>query len=65
MSSADRSLVSQPETGKSAASIFPVAAGSNSRTLDDATANMRAAEARRAELIAALPFSKVIEERKS
>jgi hypothetical protein len=39
-----------------------VAAGSNSRTLSEATANMRAAEARRAELIGALPFSKVIEE---
>ena len=40
-----------------------VAAGSNSRTLNEATANMRAAEARRAELIGALPFSAVIEER--
>ena len=37
-----------------------VAAGSNSRTLKEATANMRAAEARRAQLIGALPFSKVI-----
>jgi hypothetical protein len=41
-----------------------VAAGSNSRTLNEATANMRAAEARRAELIGALPFSAVIEEAK-
>ena len=41
-----------------------VAAGSNSRTLHEATANMRAAEARRAELIGALPFSKVIGETK-
>jgi hypothetical protein len=41
------------------------AAGSNSRTLREATANMRAAEARRAELIGALPFSQVIGERKS
>jgi TRAP-type mannitol/chloroaromatic compound transport system permease large subunit len=40
------------------------AAGSNSRTLREATANTRAAEARRAELIAALPFSAVIEEGK-
>jgi len=39
-----------------------VAAGSNSRTLNEAAAKMRAAEARRAELIGALPFSKVIEE---
>jgi hypothetical protein len=39
-----------------------VAAGSNSRTLSEATANMRTAEARRAELIGALPFSQVIEE---
>ena len=39
-----------------------VAAGSNSRTLHEATANMRAAEARRAELIGALPFSAVINE---
>jgi hypothetical protein len=39
-----------------------VAAGSNSRTLNEATANMRAAEARRAQLIGALPFSAVIEE---
>ena len=38
-----------------------VAAGSNSRTLHEATANMRAAEARRAEVIGALPFSAVIE----
>jgi undecaprenyl pyrophosphate phosphatase UppP len=38
-----------------------VAAGSNSRTLNEATANMRAAETRRAELIGALPFSAVIE----
>lgn len=41
-----------------------VAAGSNSRTLHEATANMRAAEARRAELIGALPFSAVIDEAK-
>jgi hypothetical protein len=41
-----------------------VAAGSNSRTLNEATANMRAAEARRAALIGALPFSAVIEETK-
>jgi hypothetical protein len=40
------------------------AAGSNSRTLREATANMRAAEARRAELIGTLPFSQVIEEAK-
>jgi hypothetical protein len=40
------------------------AAGSNSRTLREATANIRAAEARRAELIGALPFSAVIEEGK-
>jgi hypothetical protein len=40
------------------------AAGSNSRTLREATANMRAAEARRAELIGALRFSAVIEETK-
>jgi hypothetical protein len=39
-----------------------VAAGSNSRTLNEATANVRAAEARRAELIGALPFSAVIDE---
>ncbi len=41
------------------------AAGSNARTLREATADMRAAETRRAELIAALPFSAVIDERKS
>jgi hypothetical protein len=41
-----------------------VAAGSNSRTLHEATANVRAAEARRAELIGALPFSTVIGETK-
>jgi len=41
-----------------------VAAGSNSRTLREATANMRAAEARRAELIGTLPFSAVIDEMK-
>jgi hypothetical protein len=40
------------------------AAGSNSRTLREATANMRAAEARRAELIGMLPFSAVIDEGK-
>lgn len=40
-----------------------VAAGSNSRTRNEATASMRAAEARRAKLIGALPFSQVIEER--
>ena len=40
------------------------AAGSNSRTLREATTNMRAAEARRAELIGALRFSAVIEETK-
>jgi hypothetical protein len=40
------------------------AAGSNARTLREATANMRAAEAQRAELIGTLPFSTVIEERK-
>jgi hypothetical protein len=40
------------------------AAGSNSRTLREASANIRAAEARRAELIGALPFSAVIEETK-
>ena len=40
------------------------AAGSNARTLREATTNMRAAEARRAELIGALPFSAVIEETK-
>jgi len=38
-----------------------VAAGSNSRTLHEATAKIRAAEARRAELIGALPFATVIE----
>ena len=42
-----------------------VAAGSNARTLSEATANMRAAEARRAELIGALQFSHVIGETKS
>jgi hypothetical protein len=36
--------------------------GSNARTRREATANMRAAEARRAELIAALPFAQVIGE---
>jgi outer membrane murein-binding lipoprotein Lpp len=41
-----------------------VAAGSNSRTLNEATANMRAAEARRAELIGMLPFSRAIGETK-
>ena len=41
-----------------------VAAGSNSRTLNEATANMRAAEMRRAELIGTLPFSQVIGETK-
>lgn len=41
-----------------------VAAGSNSRTLREAAADMRAAEARRAELIGRLPFSAVIEEGK-
>jgi hypothetical protein len=41
------------------------AAGSNARTLREATANMRVAEARRAELIGALPFSAVIDEAKS
>jgi hypothetical protein len=39
-------------------------AGSNARTLREVTANMRAAEARRAELIGELQFSAVIEERK-
>jgi hypothetical protein len=38
------------------------AAGSNARTLREATANMRAAEVQRAELIGTLPFSTVIEE---
>jgi hypothetical protein len=41
-----------------------VAAGSNARTLHETTANVRAAEARRAALIGALPFSAVIEETK-
>jgi hypothetical protein len=40
------------------------AAGSNARTLRETTANMRAAETRRAKLIAALPFSTVIDDRK-
>jgi hypothetical protein len=40
------------------------AAGSNSRTLREASENMRAAEARRAELIGVLPFSAVIDETK-
>ena len=40
------------------------AAGSNSRTLQEATDKIRAAEARRAELIGALPFSQVIGETK-
>jgi hypothetical protein len=40
------------------------AAGSNARTLREASANMRTAEARRAELIGTLPFSAVIEETK-
>jgi hypothetical protein len=39
-----------------------VAAGSNARTLHEATANMRAAEARRSELIGGLAFSTVIED---
>ncbi len=39
-----------------------VAAGSNSRTRNEATASMRKAEARRAELIGSLPFSAVINE---
>ena len=38
------------------------AAGSNSRTLREATDKIRAAEAHRAALIGALPFSGVIEE---
>jgi hypothetical protein len=38
--------------------------GSNARTRREASVNMRAAEARRAELIGALPFSAVIEETK-
>lgn len=38
--------------------------GSNARTRREATANMRATEARRAELIAALPFAQVIGETK-
>jgi uncharacterized membrane protein len=42
-----------------------VAAGSNSRTLHEATTKIRAAEARRAELIGTLPFSAVIEETKA
>jgi hypothetical protein len=37
-------------------------AGSNARTLREATANIRAAEARRAELIGGLAFSTVIDE---
>lgn len=41
------------------------AAGSNVRTLREATADMRAAEARRTELIGGLPFSAVIDEAKS
>jgi hypothetical protein len=40
------------------------AAGSNSRTLREASADLRAAEARRAELIGRLPFSAVIDERR-
>jgi len=40
------------------------AAGSNARTLREATADMRAAEARRAELIGALPFAAVIDDTK-
>ncbi|HML14137.1 MAG TPA: hypothetical protein VK456_12585 [Xanthobacteraceae bacterium] len=40
------------------------AAGSNARTLREATADLRAAEARRAELIGRLPFSAVIDETK-
>jgi hypothetical protein len=40
------------------------AAGSNSRTLREATDKIRDAEARRAELIGALPFSAVIEDTK-
>jgi len=38
------------------------AGGSNARTLREATAKIRAAEARRAELIGALPFSAVMGE---
>ena len=41
------------------------AAGSNSRTLREATGKIRDAEARRAELIGTLPFSAVIEETRS
>jgi outer membrane murein-binding lipoprotein Lpp len=41
-----------------------VAAGSNSRTRNEATAGIRAAEARRAALIGSLPFSAVIDERR-
>jgi hypothetical protein len=41
------------------------AAGSNSRTLREATGKIRDAEARRAELIGALPFSAVIDETRS
>jgi hypothetical protein len=39
-------------------------AGSNARTLREASANIRVAEARRAELIGTLPFSAVIEDAK-
>ena len=39
------------------------AAGSNARTLHEAAGKIRAAEARRAELIGALPFSAVIDDR--
>jgi hypothetical protein len=39
-------------------------AGSNARTLREASANIRVAEARRAELIGVLPFSAVIEDAK-
>jgi hypothetical protein len=38
------------------------AAGSNARTLREATDKIRAAEARRAEVIGTLPFSAVIQE---